>query len=219
VSVDGVTPPQGERPADLAFGPGAFAVWDGCRHSEGVAIAAERRLHAHGSGVVTMANCAPDELRNKINRIVGSAPRIARSAEAGMALISEAGMLRLLRKSFQPFGTTVDRRLRSGWAFDLAAGPGGQPRLTIGPGNRFSLALPCGTVTGRWRSDSGPDGPYARFGPDRPAAGCASDAEADRLFYFFTGDVLSAVSPNRDIALFVNAGTGLPARVAAPGVR
>ena len=217
-SVDGAPPPASERPAELAFGPGGFAVWDGCRHSEGVAIVAGRRLFAHGSGVVTAAVCPADPIRAKINDVVGSRPRVAITADGGRALVSRAGTLRLVRTSARPFGVGAETRLRSGRVFDLMTGETGPARLTLGPGDRFSLSFPCGTVQGRWRTDRGPAGPYARFGPDRPAPGCDADPLGQRLFGFFSGDVQAAIGPNGDIALFVSNGDAIPARpVRSPG--
>ena len=215
-AVDGVAPPASERPPELTFGGGGFGVWDGCRHSEGVAITFGRQLFTHGSGVVTMANCPADPVRAKINSVVGSRPRIGLTADGGRALVSQAGTLRLQRVSSRTFGTGVETRLRSGRAFDLMAGDAGPARLTLGPGDTFTLTLRCGTMNGRWRSASGLSGPYTRFGPDRPPQGCDGDQEATRLSHFFIGDVQAAIGPNNDIALFVNRGRGLPARVWPP---
>jgi heat shock protein HslJ len=217
-SVDGVPPPASERPAELAFGPGAFAVWDGCRHSEGVAIIRERQLLALGSGMVTAANCPADPVRAKINAVVAAEPRIALAADGAPVLVSRAGTLRLERKSSQAFGTGVETRLRSGQVFDLMAATGGPPpRLTMGPGNRFSLTLPCGTMQGRWRSESTPWGSYTRLGPDRPPPGCEGQEAATRLFNFLAGDLWVAIGPNRDFALFVSGRERLSARPVTAG--
>jgi heat shock protein HslJ len=215
-SVNGGTPPAGERPAEVALGPGFFGVWDGCRHSEGVAIALQRQLFTHGSGVVTAANCPESPVRTKINAVVTSSPRVARTAGGGLALVSRAGVLRLERTSSQPFGVGVQTRLRSGTAFDLPAGPGRGARLTLGPGDRFSLALSCTTIQGRWRNERSPWGDYARFGPDGPPPDCADSPDEEPLYGFFMGDVHAAIGPNRDIALFVSNGQSRPARVVAP---
>jgi hypothetical protein len=110
----------------------------------------------------------------------------------------------------------VETRLRSGQAFDLLAGDAGQARLTLGPGDKFTLALRCGTMEGRWRADTGLGGPYTRFGPDRPPQGCDADEAATQLSHFFIGDVYAAIGPNTDIALFVNRSRSLPARVWPP---
>jgi hypothetical protein len=214
VSADGATPPQGERPATLYFGPRAYAVWDGCRHSEGVAIATERQLFTHGSGVVTLANCPRDEVREKINAVVAASPRIARVEGNGIALISRAGTLQLRRVSAQAFGTSVEAGLRPGASFDLLIGNGGPARLRLGARDTFAVSLPCGTFEGRWRNarGSGPD--YARFSPERSPAGCGEGPAAMQLYNFFTGNIIAAVGPNRDIALFVNNGKSIAARVA-----
>jgi hypothetical protein len=206
VSVDGNAPPAAERPAELAFGPGAFALWDGCRHSEGVAIAFERQLFTHGSGVVTLANCPAEPLRARMASVIGATPRIALSADGNIALVAETATLRLQRLSAAPFGSGVETRLRSGQAFEVATA-GGPARLTLAPRGQFSVALPCGSFAGRWRSDASPAGPYARFSPEAPPAGCGESAT--RIVNFFTGDVLVAIGPNRDIALFVNRGDSL----------
>jgi hypothetical protein len=216
-SIDGgEVPPPRERPAELAFGSGFFGIWDGCRHSEGVAIVRDRQLFTHGSGVVTMANCPPDPVRTKINAVVTSSPRIARATGGGLALISRAGVLRLERTSSQPLGVGVQTRLRSGMAFDLPAGQGRTARLTLGPGDRFTLALSCTTLRGRWRSDRAPWGAYTRFGPDGAPPDCADSPEEEPLYGFFMGDVQTAIGPNHDIALFVSNGESRPARVAVP---
>lgn len=210
----GPPPPPRERPAGLAFGSGYYGVWDGCRHSEGVAIARERQLFTHGSGAVTDANCTADPIRSTINAVVASSPRIARTTDGGLALISRDGALRLQRTSAQPFGVGVERRLRSGQAFDVPTGPGQTARLTLGPGDRFTLALKCTTLQGRWRAAHSLWGPYTRFGPDGPRPECAGSPDEESLYRFFMRDVQAVIGPNKDIALFVSNGEGRPARMA-----
>ena len=166
--------------------------------------------------MVTLANCPPDPVRQAINQVVAAAPRIARTADGGLALVSRVGTLRLARSSARAFGTGVQTRLRSGWGFDLLGEAGGQARLTLGPGDRFSVALACGTFDGRWRSD--PSG-QARFSPGRLPIGCESDEAAIGMYNFFTGDLLAAVGPNRDIALFVSRGRSLAARLVQDAAR
>jgi heat shock protein HslJ len=213
VSVDGTPPPPSGRPAEVNIGPGAYAVWDGCRHSEGVAIVYARRLFTRGSGVVTDANCPADPVRARINGVVAESPRIAMTGDGGIALVSRGGALRLARQSPRAFGTGVVQRLSPGMAFDLPAGRQGTARLTLNSG-RFTVVMACGQVQGQWRTDRSPAGSYARFSPDPLPATCAEDAGARRLEQFFTGDVLAAIGPNRDIALFVNREDSLAAQVA-----
>lgn len=215
LSANGVPPPPSEQPAELAFGPGSFAVWDGCRHSEGVALIRARQLFTLGSGIVTMANCPPDPIRARIRAVVAASPRIAHTREGSLALVSRSGTLRLDRRSTRRFGTGVAMTLRPGNGFDVAAGTRGTARLLLAPAERFSLALPCGRLTGRWRNHRDRSGGYARFSPDPPPASCAADPAARRLERFFTGDVLAAIGPNKDIALFVSRGKSLAGRVAS----
>ncbi len=212
VSVDGAPPSRSERPAELAFGPGAFAVWDGCMHSEGVAIVAGRQLFTRGSGMVTMANCPDDPIRRKINSVVGSAPRVGRIAD-GLALVSATGTIRLQRSSAQAFGVGVATRLQPGMAFDLMTGPTPGARLTLTAPDRFTVSFSCGSFSGRWRNAREGGGDVARFGPDGAPPECGGDASVLRLYGFFTGNLQAAIGPNKDIALFVNRGESLPARV------
>lgn len=220
LSVAGVPPPPSERPAELGFGGGSFAVWDGCRHSEGVAITHARQLFTFGSGVVTLANCPRDEVRARLNAIVGSSPRVARTSDGGLALVSRAGSLRLARKAARSFGTGVERKLRGGIKLDLATGTAGSRRFEGRPArfalesaDRFTLALACGTIQGRWRNVRWPGGWYARFSPERVPDACAADPLARRLERFFSGNLLAAIGPNQDIALLVSESESLPGRV------
>ncbi len=214
VSVDGSRPPPGDRPPAFFLGPRAFALWDGCRRSEGIAIGSERQLFTLGSGVVTLAKCPRDEVREKISTIVTDSPRIARAGDDEIALIGRSGALRLRRLSTKPFGTSAGTGLRSGTSFDLQRDPG-PARLKLGPGDAFTVALPCGTFSGRWRNGRGFGTDHSRFSPERPPAGCGDAPAAMQLYNFFTGNVIAAIGQNRDMALFVNNGRSLPARLVA----
>lgn len=220
--VDGAILPASARPPTLNFGAGSFAVWDGCRHSEGVALTYARQLFTLGSGVVTMANCPPDPVRKRINDVVSASPKIARAGERGVALISRVGTLRLVQTSAKSFGTGVVMQLRSGMKFDLTArstenGKGTEPeqaRLVLGPGDKYQVTLACGSLQGRWRNNRRPGGWYTRFGPDGVQEPCASNPNARAMENFFMGDVLVAVGANGDIALFLNERGSLAARIA-----
>ena len=214
VAVDGASPPAQERPATLLVGPRAYGIWDGCMHSEGVSIVADRQLFTHGSGVVTLANCPKDEIRQKINAVVAASPRIARTVDGGLALVSSIGTLRMNRLSTRAFGPATGAQLKAGTSFRLLAGAD-SARLALGPGDAFSVTLPCGMFSGRWQNRRGFGTDFARFSPERPPAGCSEASAGMRLYNFLTGNVLAAVGPNRDIALFVNNGRSVPARVEA----
>ncbi len=215
VSVDGVAPPPAERPAELILGAGVYGLWDGCAYTEGVAILHERRLFTRGSGLMTLANCPREPVRQRMAAIVSSVPNVA-SADgrdgARLALLSPAGTLRLALTRAGSRGVGADMRLQPGQEFEIGLGSG-TARLTLMPG-RFTLALDCGVVTGGWRLGRGDQGSVARFGPDRPPMNCRDESASARAYRFFSGNVLAAIGPNRDIALFVNEGDALSGRVA-----
>jgi heat shock protein HslJ len=210
-AVDGAAPPASERAPEVILGPGAYAVWDGCAHREGVALIHARQLFTLGSGMVTSANCPEDPVRRRINAVVAATPRIARTADGDLALVSRSGALRLQRTSTRPFGTGVVMTLGGGMVFDIL--PAGPARLALGPGQAFTLTLPCGRLEGRWRNERSRAGTYARFSPEPLPAACADDPAARRLEQFLTGDVSVAIGPNKDIALFINGRESLAARV------
>ncbi|HEY7810483.1 MAG TPA: META domain-containing protein [Allosphingosinicella sp.] len=209
-SVDGVAPKPTPRPPSVAFGKAGYAVWDGCNHTEGVALVVSGQLFTRGSGMSTLANCAPDPLRQRVPHIVGSNPRVAKTAD-GLALVSTNGTLSLTRLSQRPFGTGEQLGLRGPRSI-LLLGPDG--RLTLKPGGKFAIDLACGRIEGDWRG-----GQPARFSPDpleRTAPRCdqSPGSDAFRLSQFFTGNVLAVTGPNRDIVLLVNEDRSLPGRVA-----
>jgi hypothetical protein len=202
---------NGARPAELILARNAYYLWDGCNHSEGLAIAFERKLFLHGSGVATLANCRPGRDEARFTRIILSDPRIGRIA-GGLLLSSPAGDLRLRRTGEAPTGTGgVTTRLDAGMRFTLLADPGGT--LEILPGNRFRLTQDCGVTEGRWRAAPGERDGALRFGPDRPAEGCERDAAARPLQNVFLGNVDVAIGPNRDIALFAGRFGAMRARM------
>lgn len=164
-SADGVAPPPSERPAELAFGPGSFAVWDGCQHSEGVALVRARQLFTLGSGIVTMANCPLEPFRARIGAVVAASPRIARTREGGLALVSRSGTLRLEQRSARRFGTGISMILRPKDRFDVAAGTRETARLVLAPAERFTLALACGNLAGALAQ---PPRPERRLRPFHP---------------------------------------------------
>jgi heat shock protein HslJ len=191
---------NGARPAELILARNFYYLWDGCNHSEGLAIPFERQLFLHGSGVTTLANCMSGRDDARFKRIILSEPRIGR-IPGGLLLSSPAGALRLRRTGDAPPGTGgVTTRLDSGMRFTLLGTPGGT--LAILPSNRFRLTQPCGVTEGRWRAAPGERDGAVRFGPDRPGQGCERDPAARPLQRFFQGNADVAIGPNRDIALF-----------------
>jgi heat shock protein HslJ len=191
---------NGAKPAELILTRNAFYLWDGCNHTEGLAIAFERQLFLHGSGLTTLANCLPGRDDARLKRVVHSEARIGR-IQSGLLLSSPAGTVRLRRTGAAPPGTGgVTTRLVPGMRFTLLGEQGGT--LAILPGNRFRLTQPCGSTEGSWRAaPREPDG-AVRFGPDRPAEACERDPAARPLQNAFLGNVDVAIGPNRDIALF-----------------
>ena len=191
---------NGAKPAELILGRNAYYLWDGCNRTEGLAIAFERQLFLHGSGLTTLANCLPGRDDVRFKRIVLSDPRIGR-IPGGLLLSSSAGAVRLRRTGDAPPGTGgVTTRLLPGMRFSLLDEQGGT--LAILPGNRFRLTQPCGVTEGRWRAAPGEADGAVRFGPDRPAEGCERDPAARPLQRAFLGNFDVAIGPNRDIALF-----------------
>jgi heat shock protein HslJ len=191
---------NGARPPELILTRRAYYLWDGCNHNEGLAIPFERQLHLHGSGVSTLANCAPGRADARFKQLVLAGPRIGR-VPGGLLLSSPAGDLRLRRIGDAPPGTGgVTTGLLPGMRFTLLGSGGGT--LAILPGNRFRLAQPCGVTEGQWRAAPGERDGAVRFGPDRPADACRRDPAARTLQQAFLGNVDVAIGPNRDIALF-----------------
>jgi heat shock protein HslJ len=211
-AVDGAPTPASARPPELVFNAGAFFLWDGCRHSEGVAIALARKLFTRESGVATLAACPADPLQTKIAAILADAPRIARTAGTGVALVSAKGELRLSRLGATIAGAGARLGPRAGESFDLPTESGSSARLDLGPRGRFAVALDCGSFSGSWRGSGA--GGAARFSPDALPKACERDADARSLAEMFTGDVHAAIGPKRDIALFANGERGWPATAA-----
>lgn len=191
---------NGARPAELILARNAYYLWDGCNHTEGLAILFERQLFLKGSGFSTLANCTGGLDEPGFKRIVLSEPRIGR-IPGGLLLSSPAGAVRLRRTGDAPPGSGgVTTRLAPGMRFTLSGDPGGA--LAILPGNRFRLTQPCGVTEGLWRRAPGETDGAVRFGPERPAEACQRDPAARVLQRAFIGNVDVAIGPNRDIALF-----------------
>jgi hypothetical protein len=191
---------NGAKPAELILTSNAYYLWDGCNRTEGLAIAFERQLFLHGSGLTTLANCMPGRDDPHLKKIVLSEPRIGR-VPSGLLLTSPIGNVRLRRTGDAPPGTGgVTTRLLPGMRFSLLGQGGGM--LAILPGSRFQLAQPCGVTDGRWRAAPGETDGAVRFGPERPTGACERDPAARALQRAFIGNVDVAIGPNRDIALF-----------------
>jgi hypothetical protein len=191
---------NGAKPAELILTRNAYYLWDGCNHTEGLAIAFERQLFLHGSGLSTLANCLPGRDDPRLKRIVMSEPRLGRIPN-GLLLSSAAGTVRLRRTGDAPPGAGgVTTRLLPGMRFTLLGEGGGT--LAILPGGRFRLTQPCGITEGRWRAAPGETDGAVRFGPDRPDESCERNPAARPLQRAFLGNVDVAIGPNRDIALF-----------------
>lgn len=191
---------NGAKPPEFILTRGAYYLWDGCNHTEGLAIPFERQLFLHGSGLSTLANCLPGRDDPRFKRIILSEPRIGR-LPSGLVLSSAAGAIRLRRTGDAPAGTGgVTTRFLPGMRFTMLDQGGGT--LAILPGNRFRLTQPCGVTEGRWRSAPGERDGGVRFGPERPAEACMRDPAARSLQRVFLGNVDVAIGPNRDIALF-----------------
>lgn len=191
---------NGAKPAELILTRNAYFLWDGCNRTEGLAIAFERQLFLHGSGVSTLASCPPELQNTTLKSLLLSEPRIGR-IPGGLLLSSSAGALRLRRTGDAPPGSVgVTKRLTSGMRFSLLGQQGGT--LAILPTNRFRLTQPCGVTEGRWRAAPGERDGGIRFGPDRPDEACQRDPAARALQQAFLGNVDVAIGPNRDIALF-----------------
>jgi hypothetical protein len=191
----------GAKPAELVITRNAYFLWDGCNRTEGLAIAFERQLLLHGSGVSTLANCSASRVDARFKAVVLSEPRVGRIS-GGLLLSSPAGEIRLRRTGDAPPGTGgVTTTLRPGLNFTLLGEGGGT--LAILPGSRFRLTQPCGATEGRWRAAPRETDGNIRFGPERPAEACERDPAARRLQNAFIGNVEVAIGPNRDIALFV----------------
>lgn len=191
---------NGAKPPELILTRNAYYLWDGCNRTEGLAIAFERQLFLHGSGLTTLANCMPGRDDVHFKRIVLSEPRIGR-IEGGLLLSSPAGAVRLRRTGDAPPGTGgVTTLLVPGMRFILFGEQDGA--LAILAGNRFRLTQPCGSTEGSWRAAPRELDGAVRFGPDRPVEACERDPAARLLQRAFLGNVDVVIGPNREIALF-----------------
>jgi hypothetical protein len=202
---------NGAKPAELILARNAYYLWDGCNHTEGLAIPFERQLFLHSNGLTTLANCMPGRDDARFKRIVLSEPRIGRIAN-GLLLSSPAGAVRLRRTGEAPPGTGgVTSRLAPGMRFTLLTSSGGT--LAILPGERFRFTQTCGITEGRWRYAPRELDGSVRFGPDRPAEACERNSAARSLQRTFLGNIDVAIGPNRDIALFAGRFGALRARL------
>lgn len=204
---------NGARPPEVRFAGRAYYLWDGCNHTEGLALLYERTLHSFGSGMSTLANCLEERSDPKLKAIVTSSPDIGLLPDGGLVLRSAAGELRLVRAGAVSADRTVSTRLAPGMRFTLlGSGAGGMLELIAG--GRFRLVQSCGVTEGRWRpAPRELDGGY-RFGPERLPEGCERDVGARKLYQAFTGNLDAALGPNRDIALFAGRFGAVRARVA-----
>jgi hypothetical protein len=100
-----------------------------------VAIAFERQLFFHGSGLTTLANCLPGRDDQRFKHIVQSEPRIGR-IPGGLLLSSPAGAVRLRRTGGAPPGTGgVTTHFVAGMRFALLGEQSGT--LSILPATAF----------------------------------------------------------------------------------
>jgi heat shock protein HslJ len=136
----------GEPPSqpEVGFSHGGYGGSSGCNGFGGVGMLVGDRWFAEGPMATQMAcggEIGPQE--DAVFTILSGGPKVTLEGP-------DSAVLRTA-------GTGVETRFRSGQTFDLMAETGGAPpRLTMGPGDRFSLALPCGTMHGRWRSERTP---------------------------------------------------------------
>jgi hypothetical protein len=193
---------NGARPPEVRFAGRAYYLWDGCNHTEGLAILHERVLHSFGSGMSTLANCMAGRDDPKLKAVVTSTPSVGTLPGGGLLLRSAAGEVRLRRAGAASPDQTVSSRLGAPMRFTLLSGGGGT--LELLSGNRFRLTQPCGITEGRWRAaPRETDGAY-RFGPERAPDACMADEASRELQRAFIGNLDVAIGPNRDIALFVS---------------
>lgn len=192
---------NGVRPPEVRFAGRAYYLWDGCNHTEGLAILHERTLHGFGSGMSTLATCMDGRSNSKLKAVVTSSPRVGVLPSGGLVLRSASGEVRLVRVGPASADRTVSSRLAEGMVFTLLNGGSGGT-LELLAGGRFRLTQSCGDTKGRWRpAPRETEGGY-RFGPERLPEGCERDAGARKLYQTFTGNLDVALGPNRDIALF-----------------
>lgn len=198
------------RPPELILTRNAYYLWDGCNQTEGIAIAFERQLFLHGSGLSTLANCKADSRDGRFKDILLSEPRIGRTPE-GLRFSSQVGSVRLRRVGNAPATGGVTSRLGAGMRFSLLSEGGGT--LEILPGNRFRLSQSCGITEGRWHTAPRDVDGALRFGPDKPVESCQSDQSAQLAQRAFNGNLDVAIGPNGDIALFAGGFGALRARL------
>ncbi|GAA4013287.1 hypothetical protein GCM10022280_09370 [Sphingomonas swuensis] len=203
---------NGAKPPELILTRNAYYLWDGCNHAEGLALAYERQLFLHGSGLSTLANCMPGRDDPRFKRINVSEPRIGRTLD-GLLLSSTAGAMRLRRTGEVPSTSDgVTTRLKPGTNFTFIDRGGGT--LVILAGNRFHLTQSCGATEGRWRAAPGERDGGVRFGPDRTTETCMRDPAPHPLQRIYSDNVDVAIGPIRDIALFAGRFGSARARLA-----
>ena len=199
-AIDGRPPAESHRAPAVIFGHNAYSVWDGCNRREGIFLTNMGQLFTRDSGTSTLALC-PEQASPKIHAVLGGRPRIARTDE-GVALVSPAGRLDLVRISNQGFGGQEKTGLRPGMVIDFAL-ESGPARLMLTGDRRFAIQLPCGRLEGDWRPGQPASlslEPAERHAPNCPAG---AGSAVMQLQYFFTGDVQAVIGPNGDYALLV----------------
>lgn len=200
----------GSSAPGIGVGEASYWLYDGCNRTEGLSIAAHRRLFTRGSGLSTLVQCAPDSDRARIGAIIASNPRVASGADGETVLISEQGALALTRAE-GPAPRDLTTGLRGGLR---AIVDKSGARLELGRDGRFSVTLGCASFRGEWRP-----GRVARFSPgplETTDAACDTTPTSPvfDLQQFFTGDVMAVADANGRQLLMVNQTRALAADTA-----
>ena len=166
VAIDGRPPAGGE--AAIAFGPTGFSGSAGCNSFQGYFLAHGRRFYAPPA-MATEMGCGPPlaAQERRVGALLSGAPRIALAGDGEIALVDEAGSLRLRRTSAAAAWAPAGRV----WAgaplqAELTMLDGiplqehySHPatRLRLGP-QRVDIETGCGRLGGIWRRPAGSPG-------------------------------------------------------------
>jgi heat shock protein HslJ len=162
-AIDG-RPPEGPRPAHIAFGPTGYSGSAGCNSFQGYQMAHRRRLFVT-MPVSTEMGCGGTlgAQERRVTALLAAAPRIALGERGEIALVDEAGSLRL-RRAEGADGWAPEGRLWTGAPLTAEltmldaeplrmrmSEPETRLRLTA---QRFDIDSGCGRLGGIWRRQS-----------------------------------------------------------------
>ena len=217
MAIDG-RPPEGEREAGIAVGPTGYSGSAGCNGFQGYQLAHRRRLFVTMPISTEMA-CGGGlgAQERRVTALLAAAPRIALGGDGEIALVDEAGSLRLRRidgaAAWAPEGRLWTGAPLAAELTTLGAEPlrmrisEPETRLRLSA-QRFDVETGCGRLGGIWRRQSAVPAGVAALEfltdaePD-PAGACAG-ALAARLGEFkrlFNGPARVLIGPSGELLI------------------